>query len=172
MRGSAEPAAGSGYRTDTTEVGKVRQELRDIPQSVTVVPESLIRDRNADTLRDALRNVTGLTFNAGEGGRIGDNITIRGYSVVGDLYLDGVRDAAQYNREVFNLERIDVLRGSASMLFGRGSTGGIVNQVSKRPLTTDLNDASVVLGSHDYRRFTADLNKAQRLGRTDRGARP
>jgi catecholate siderophore receptor len=149
-----------GYQGRTTNVGKVPQELRDIPQAVTVVTDQLIQDRNADTLKEALRNVAGLTFNAGEGGRIGDNVTLRGYSLIGDLYLDGMRDIAQYNREVFNIQRVDVLRGAASMLFGRGSTGGVVNQVSKTPQLTDRNEADLTMGSYSYKRATADLNKA------------
>lgn len=148
-----------GYQGDTTSVGKLQQLPRDIPQSVTVVTEQLMKDRNATTFKEALRNVAGLTFNAGEGGRIGDNITIRGYSAVGDLYLDGMRDVAQYNREVFNLQQLDILRGSASMLFGRGSTGGIINQVSKQPFLADRNEAALTLGSFDYKRLTADFNK-------------
>ena len=149
----------TGYQGVKTTVGKTPQLLRDVPQSVTVVTEQLIQDRGADTLKEALRNVAGLTFNAGEGGRIGDNITLRGYSLVGDLYLDGMRDIAQYNREVFNIEQVDVLRGAASMLFGRGSTGGVVNQVSKRPFLSNLNEAAVTVGSYAYKRGAADLNR-------------
>jgi catecholate siderophore receptor len=149
-----------GYNPGTTAVGKQVQALRDIPNSVTVVPEQLIHDRNADTFKEALRNVAGLTFNASEGGRVGDNITLRGFSVVGDLYLDNVHDVAQYNRETFNLESIDVLRGSASMLFGRGSTGGVINQVSKVPRTYQTNEASLTVGSYNYKRATVDLNRA------------
>lgn len=148
-----------GYQGTKTQVGKTPQLLRDIPQSVTVVTEQLIQDRNADTLKEALRNVAGLTFNAGEGGRIGDNVTLRGYSLVGDLYLDGMRDIAQYNREIFNIEQVDVLRGSASMLFGRGSTGGVVNQASKKPFLSNINEAAITVGSDAYKRGTADLNK-------------
>lgn len=147
------------YRSDSTGIGKLQQAPRDIPQSLTIVPQQLMHDRNTDTLKDALRNVAGLTFNAGEGGRIGDNITLRGYSAVGDLYLDGMRDVAQYNREVFNLEQIDVLRGSASMLFGRGSTGGVINQVSKQPYLRDDNRVAATVGSNEYKRVTADVNK-------------
>jgi len=148
-----------GYQGDKTRVGKTPQLTKDIPQSVTIISEQLIRERNADTFKEALRNVAGLTFNAGEGGRIGDNITLRGYSAVGDLFLDGIRDIAQYNRETFNLEQIDILRGSASMLFGRGSTGGVINQVSKKAKPVDSNEVALTVGSFDYRRLTADLNK-------------
>jgi catecholate siderophore receptor len=148
-----------GYQGGATRLGKLQQLPKDIPQSVSIVSEQLIHDRNADTLREALRNVAGLTFNAGEGGRIGDNVTLRGYSAVGDLYLDGMRDVAQYNREVFNVEQVEVLRGSASMLFGRGSTGGVINQVSKKPHLSDQHEIDVTVGSHRYRRITADLNQ-------------
>jgi catecholate siderophore receptor len=149
----------TGYEPGVTSIGRMPQTQRDIPQSLTIVPETLILDRGADTLKDALRNVPGLTFNAGEGGRIGDNFTLRGYSVVGDLYLDGIRDVAQYNREVFNLDRVEVLRGSASMLFGRGSTGGVINQVSKEPYLFDRYIGTVSAGTHGYKRATTDLNK-------------
>lgn len=158
VQDSREPET-KGYQGGTTSVGKTPQLPRDIPQAITIVPQQLIYDRNADTMREALRNVPSLTFNAGEGGRIGDNITLRGFSVVGDLYLDGIRDIAQYNRETFNLEQIDVLRGSASMLFGRGSTGGIINQASKVPLLTDRYETALTVGTDDYYRATADLNK-------------
>ena len=150
----------AGYQGGKSRVGKLDQLPRDIPQSLTIVPRQLMQDRNADSLREALRNVPGLTFNAGEGGRIGDNITLRGYSAVGDLYLDGIRDIAQYNRETFNLEQIDVLRGSASMLFGRGSTGGIINQVSKVPAPIDQFTTALTYGSHDYKRATLDAQQA------------
>lgn len=157
-------AVNESYQAGVTTVGKVPLAPRDIPQSLTTVTSQLMTERGADSMRDALRNVAGLTFNAGEGGRIGDNITLRGYSAVGDLYLDGMRDIAQYNRETFNLERIEVLRGSASMIFGRGSTGGIINQVSKTPLTIDRYTAAVTLGTQSYKRAIADLNKS--LGET------
>jgi catecholate siderophore receptor len=148
-----------GYQPGITNTTKLPLLPRDIPASITTVPQQLMYDRSADTFREALRNVPGLTYNAGEGGRIGDNITLRGYSVVGDIYLDGIRDIAQYNRDLFNIESIDVLRGSASMLFGRGSTGGIINQVSKQPVLYDRYEASLTAGSYKYFRETADLNK-------------
>src|SRR5690606_31560459 len=110
--------------------------------------------------KDALRNVAGLTFNAGEGGgaMVGDNISLRGYSTIGDMYLDGVRDVAQYNRETFNLEQVEVLRGSVSMLYGRGSTGGIINQVSKTPKRQDHYEVNLAGGSNRFMRVTTDVN--------------
>jgi catecholate siderophore receptor len=148
------------YQPELTSVGKLQQAPRDIPQSLTVIPESVYRDRGNASLQQALGNAPGITFAAGEGGRIGDNFSMRGFPIYGDLYLDGMRDLAQYNRDLFNLQQIDVLRGSASMLFGRGSTGGVVNQVSKQPMRVDECEASVTLGSYGYSRATVDLNKA------------
>ncbi len=149
-------------RATTSTIGKGNQELRDIPQSVTVVTEKLIVDRNIDTVREALHSTAGVTFLAAEGGE--EDIRLRGFSLAatGDIFLDGMRDAAFYDRDTFNYDRIDVLRGSASMLFGRGSTGGAVNQVSKVPRLVDEKNVTLTLGNHEYRRVVADLN--QRVG--------
>jgi len=142
----------------TTHIGKGTQELRDIPQSVTVITERLIDDRNIDTLKEALHNTAGISFLAAEGGE--EDIRLRGYSLqaTGDIFVDGIRDPAFYDRDSFNWDRLEVLRGSASMLFGRGSTGGAVNQASKGPLLFGRNEVSVTLGSGDTLRSTADLN--------------
>jgi len=148
-----------GYNASTTNVGKTTQAVKDIPQAITIVPKELMQDKNNDNLKDALRNVAGMTFNAGEGGRIGDNMNLRGFYSFGDSYMDGIRDTAQYNRETFNLEQIDVLRGSGSMLFGRGQAGGVINQVSKAPFMTDKGNVSGTVGSYDYYRSTTDINK-------------
>ena len=148
-----------GYQSTKTRVGKVLQDPHDIPQAITTVTHSLMHDQQVGSLREALRNVSGLTFNAAEGGRSGDNMNLRGFYTFGDIYLDGIRDTAQYNRETFNLEQVDVLRGSAAMLFGRGQAGGVINQVSKTPKLYDENTVSASFGNYDYRQFTGDFNK-------------
>ncbi len=147
------------YLTQQTRIGKMLQNPHDIPQAVTSIPQALIHDQQTGQLREAMRNVSGLTFNAAEGGRSGDNMMLRGFYTFGDMYLDGVRDTAQYNRETFNLEQIDVLRGAAAMLFGRGQAGGVINQVSKPAFLFDKNTVSVSGGTDQYQQFTADLNK-------------
>ncbi len=146
------------YQATTTTAGKGKQELRDIPQGVTVVTEKLIDDKNLDTLRAALHSVSGIAFEAGEGGAIGDLIRLRGFSTRGDIFQDGLRDIAQYNRDTFNQDRIEVLRGSASMLYGRGSTGGIINQVSKQPFLLNRSVVDLTAGTEDYYRLTGDFN--------------
>jgi len=125
---------------------------------VTVVTERLIDDRNLDTIKEALKNTAGVTFLAAEGGE--EDIRLRGFALqsTGDMFIDGMRDPAFYERDTFNLDRMEVLRGSASMLFGRGSTGGAVNQVSKVPRLIDSHQVDLTLGSHAYRRVTGDFN--------------
>ena len=149
----------TGYQATKTRVGKTLQDPHDIPQAITTVTHDLMHDQQVGSLREALRNVSGLTFNAAEGGRAGDNFMLRGFYSFGDIYLDGVRDTAQYNRETFNLEQVDVLRGSAAMLFGRGQAGGVINQVSKMAELNDENTITGSLGNYDYHQFTGDFNK-------------
>ena len=158
VNGKAEPQGRDSLRTTTTAIGKGSQQLRDIPQSITVITEKLIDDRNLDTMKDVLRNAGGITFQAAEGGE--EDIRLRGFSLAGtgDIFLDGMRDPAFYDRDTFNNDRIEVMRGSASMLFGRGSTGGAVNQVSKVPRLFTEHEVSTTLGSHDFRRVTGDFN--------------
>ncbi len=149
----------NSVRATETRIGKGKQALRDIPQSVTVVTEKLIDDRNLDTMKDVLKNTAGISFLAAEGGE--EDIRLRGFSLqaTGDVFVDGVRDPAFYERDTFNLDRLEVLRGSASMLFGRGSTGGAVNQVSKTPRLMDENQVDVTVGSHNHVRLVGDFNK-------------
>jgi catecholate siderophore receptor len=162
VRATAAPENASGkesLRASTSSIGKGQQPLRDIPQSVTVVTERLIDDRNLDTLKDALKNASGISFQAAEGAE--EDIRLRGFSLQasGDIFIDGMRDPAFYERDSFNWDRLEVLRGSASMLFGRGSTGGAVNQVSKQPVLVDQNEVSLTIGTSQYVRTLGDFNK-------------
>lgn len=147
-------------RVTESTIGKGKQKLRDIPQSVTVVTEKLLDDRRIDTVKEALKNTAGVTFLAAENGE--EDVRLRGFSLAqtGDIFVDGMRDPAFYDRDTFNLDRMEVLRGSASMLFGRGSTGGAINQVSKLPRLMDEGEIDLTLGNHKYRRGTVDLNRA------------
>jgi catecholate siderophore receptor len=157
-KGAAEPKGNDSLRTTTTTIGKGQQKLRDIPQSVTVATEKLIEDRNLDTLKETLKSTAGVTFMAAEGGE--EDIRLRGFSLAqaGDIYVDGLREPAFYERDTFNYDRLELLRGSASMLFGRGSTGGVVNQVSKVPQLGNEHEVRATVGNHAYRRITGDFN--------------
>lgn len=148
-----------GYQATKTRVGKTYQDPQDVPQAVTTLTRELLHDQQVGSLREALRNVVGLSVNAAEGGRAGDNFNLRGFYTFGDIYLDNMRDTAQYNRETFNLEQVDVLRGSAAMLFGRGQAGGVINQVSKMAELRDKNTLTASGGEYDYHQFTGDFNK-------------
>ncbi len=146
------------YRAAKTRVGKVVQDPHDVPQAITTVTRALLDEQDANSLREAMRNVSGLSFNAAEGGRSGDNMNLRGFYTFGDMYLDGIRDTAQYNREMFSIEQVDVLRGAAAMLFGRGQAGGVINQVSRLPMLYGVNKAELGVGTEDFRELKIDFN--------------
>ena len=157
-KATAEPTGKESLNATTTSIGKGKQELRDVPQSITVVTERLLDDRNLDTLKEALKNTGGVTFLAAEGGE--EDIRLRGFSLQGsgDIFIDGMRDPAFYDRDSFNWDRLEVLRGSASMLFGRGSTGGAVNQVSKQPFLSTRREVTLTGGTGEYLRALGDFN--------------
>jgi catecholate siderophore receptor len=154
VAGSADYAPGN-----TTIGGKAPALLRDIPQTVTVINREVLNAQAANSMTEALRNVPGITIAAGEGGAIGDNINLRGFSARTDVFMDGFRDRGQYTRDTFSIEAIEVLKGPSSMLFGRGSTGGVINQVSKKPTLKEFSEVSASVGSNDYYRGTLDLNR-------------
>src|SRR5580698_6283332 len=128
-------------------------------QSITVVPRELMDDQHTTTLRDALRNVAGISIAAGEGSSQGDNFTIRGFTARNDIFLDGMRDFGSYYRDPFNLEQVEVLEGPSGILFGRGSTGGVVEQDSKTPELRGFINGGVSFGTDLTRRGTLDLNE-------------
>lgn len=133
--------------------------LLDTPQTVNVVPQFIMQEQAATTLRDGLRNVPGISVAAGEAGAQGDNLTIRGFSARNDMFIDGIRDFGSYYRDAFNYESIQVLQGPASVEFGRGSTGGVVNQESKFPQDQEFVRGGLQLGTNAMRRLTADVNE-------------
>ena len=100
-----------------------------------------MEDQGVTAVREALRNVPGISLAAGEAGAQGDSLTLRGFNARNDFYLDGMRDFGSYYRDPFNLNEIEVLKGPASILFGRGSTGGVINQVSKQPQLAPITAA-------------------------------
>jgi catecholate siderophore receptor len=152
-------SAGPDYNPATSSIGGgVDTPLRDIPQSVTVINSTLMQAQGATSLADALRNVPGITMGAAEGGSIGNNFNLRGFTARTDLYLDGMRDRGQFYRDVFSLDSVEVLQGPSSMLFGRGSTGGVINQTSKVPTQTPFATASVIGGTQPSFRVTTDVN--------------
>lgn len=140
---------------------KYTEPLRDTPQTVKIVTKEAIEDQGLLSLREILSTVPGITFGAGEGGGgYGDNISIRGFSSSNDIAIDGVRDSAQYTRsDPFNLEQVEVVKGSSSVYSGAGAIGGTVNLVSKTPKADEFTNASIGIGSDQYQRATLDTNK-------------
>ena len=147
------------YRVEDNSLSKLTESIRDTPQSIATLSRELLDDRGATSLNDALRNVPGITLGAGEFSWQGNNPTIRGFSARDDLYLDGLRDFGSYARDPFNLETVEILLGPSSVLFGRGSTGGAINQVTKEPHRESATDLAVNVGSDSTVRATADLSR-------------
>jgi catecholate siderophore receptor len=147
-------------RISNLSTPKLTEPLRDIPQTITVIPRAVMDEQGATTLRDVLRNVAGITFQAGEGGvPAGDLLSIRGFSARTDMFVDGVRDFGGYSRDSFNMEQVEVAKGPTSSLAGRGSTGGAINQVSKAPSLSPIADVTIGAGNASYQRTTLDFNQ-------------
>jgi catecholate siderophore receptor len=151
---------GSVYNPTRLQSAKYTEPLRDIPQTITVIPKAVIEDRGAFSLRDVLKNTPGISMQAGEGGSVsGDNLSIRGFSARSDIYLDGLRDYANYNRDPFNTEQVEITKGPSSSTVGRGSTGGSINTVSKMANLTNSVLSTVSAGTSNLYRGTLDVNE-------------
>ncbi len=121
-----------GYDIEKTPTAtKTQTPLVDVPQAISVISREQLDDQAIATLGDALRYVPGVTLGQGEGHR--DQITLRGQNSTADFFVDGIRDDAQYYRPLYNVERVEVLKGANAMIFGRGGGGGVINRVSKAP---------------------------------------
>ncbi len=144
---------------------KVTSALADTPQTISVIPEEIFNQQGAQNLTEVLRNTPGITFNAGENGfSTGlSNFSMRGFDTSGSVFIDGVRDSGNYNRDVFNLEQVEVVKGPAADN-GRGSAGGYVNLVTKTPHLDATQDFTLSYGfdeedSDERIRATADFNQ-------------
>ena len=158
VRAESERADGpvDGYRaTRSSSFTRTDTPLKEVPASVSVVPAQLMKDQAMQGMSDVFRYVPGVLTHQGEGNR--DQIILRGTSTTADFYVDGVRDDAQVFRDLYNLERVEILKGPGGMAFGRGGAGGVVNRVTKRPLFAAINEASVTYGSWNQLRLTADI---------------
>jgi catecholate siderophore receptor len=132
----------------------------DVPQSIQTVGQQEISEQAVSSLQDVLRNVPGITINAGEGGAHGDSVNLRGISVPDSFFLDGLRDIGLYQRDTFDEEAVDVLLGPSSVVFGRGSTAGVINEVTKQAVLSPMESASLEIGTADTERATADADFA------------
>ena len=144
--------------TESRSALKIDAPLRDIPQTVNVVPQSVIKDQGAQSMEDVLKNVPGIGLSNGDGQR--DQVTIRGFSAIGDMYIDGIRDDALYFRDLSNVERVEVIKGPAAVLYGRGSSGGLINSISKTPNFAPKQEVGVSVGSEGEKRTQFDAGWA------------
>lgn len=145
------------YGVKSTITGtKTNTPLRNIPQAMSVVSEAQIEDQSLRSIADLLMFVPGATPGTGENNR--DQITLRGNNTTADFFVDGLRDDAQYFRDFYNLDRVEVLKGPNAMIFGRGGGGGIVNRVTKRAALKNEQQFILSRDTHGGTRFTADDN--------------
>lgn len=135
--------------------------LANTPQTVNVVTQQVIQEQRLLTMEDALRTVPGITFGAGEGGNQGDTPIVRGFAARGDMFRDGLRDPGWYTRDMFSSDRVEVYKGPSGFAFGRGSTGGAINTVSKLPQATTFVNGTVSGVSSGGYRADVDANGAQ-----------
>jgi len=148
-----------GYlATRSSTATKTDTPLIDIPQSITVIPKELAKDQGSRDMRQALSYVPGIVVGQGEGHR--DAPTIRGVSTTADFFVDGVRDDVQYFRDLYNVDRVEVLKGPNAMIFGRGGGGGVINRVTKKAEGERLYEATTTYGSFDTKRVEVDAGQA------------
>jgi len=142
---------------ETSTATKTNTNVKDVPQALTVISESQIEDQQLRSVADALYFVPGATPGTGESNR--DQMTLRGNNTTADFFVNGIRDDVQYFRDFYNVDRIEVLKGPNSMIFGRGGGGGIVNRVTKR---SSLGEYRQLVGSIDSfggSRLTGDFDQ-------------
>jgi catecholate siderophore receptor len=148
------------FRSTQLDSIKYTRELKDIPRIITVLPADLLQEQNVTSLKDAMRNIPGISLQAGEGNPPGgDQLKIRGFNARDDINVNGVRDLGNYFRDPFYVEQLEVVKGPNSAFSGRGSAGGTINFVTKKPQTAEFNRVEASLGSDGHRRATLDMNR-------------
>lgn len=148
------PALTSATRTATA--------LRDIPQSISIASSALISDSRMASIADAVRYMPGVGIAQGEGNR--DTPILRGNSSTADFFVDGIRDDVQYFRDVYNVERVEALKGPNAMVFGRGGAGGVINRVTRQAEWGQPREMAFQIGSWNNKRLTADVGKGLNEG--------
>ena len=165
VEASPEGVAEGSFKADRAASTKYVAPLLDTPKTVSVITQELIKETNATSLQEVLRSTPGITFGMGEGGNPeGDRPFIRGFDSQSNVLIDGVRDPSSQSRDMFNVERVDVVKGADSVYNGGGAVGGSINLVQKAPLLENSIGGSLGLGTDKYKRATVDLNR--QLGET------
>lgn len=144
------------YAVDESSTAtKTATPVRDVPQTVTIVPRTVLVDQNAQSVADAARNAPGVTVHQGEGNR--DQLVFRGISSQSDFFVNGIRDDQERFRDLYNVEAVEIVEGPAAVLFGRGGAGGLVNLVTRRPSRSAPSSISFEVGGFGHQRATAQL---------------
>ena len=157
-RETVDVSAGGGYQIPSiSSATRTPTALRDVPQAVTIVTNELIADQLMSSIGDVVRYVPGISAHQGENNR--DQVIIRGNSSSADFFVNGVRDDVQYYRDLYNLDRVEALKGPNALVFGRGGGGGVINRVTKEAIFQPLRQFTFQGGSFDNRRFTLDLDQ-------------
>ncbi len=158
VHGAVTVTDSAGYVTSATASGtKTLTPLRDVPQSITVVTQELIKDQMMMSVADVARYIPGISVHQGENNR--DQLIIRGNSTSADFFVNGVRDDVQYYRDLYNLDRLEALKGPNALIFGRGGAGGVINQVTKEAGFTPLREIDLQGGSFGNKRFASDIDQ-------------
>lgn len=149
-----------GYNAKKSRTAtRTETDLKDTPQSVSVVTQDVIQDQSIQSISEAVRYIPGVTASQGEGNR--DALNFRGAGVTtGDFYQDGLRDDIQTYRDLYNTDRIEVLRGANAMIFGRGGSGGVINRVTKEAGWDPVRELSLSYGAYNQKRGTIDIGGA------------
>ena len=162
VRGARESVEVTG-QLPRVESPKYAAPLSSTPQTIQVIPQSVMAEQGTFTLSDALRNVPGITMQAGEGGgassTTGDMFNMRGFNAANSLFVDNVRDDGLISRDVYNLEQVEVYLGPTGTDVGRGNAAGYVNMSTKVPTPVAAYAGTVSAGSQETVRVTADLNQ-------------
>ena len=151
--------SGGEYGIDTTaSATKTMTTLRDIPQSIAIVTRQQIADQSMTSIGDVVRYLPGISAHQGENNR--DQVIIRGQNSSADFYVNGVRDDVQYYRDLYNLDRLESLKGPNALVFGRGGGGGVINRVTKEADFAPLTELTFSGGMYGNKRVTGDLDRA------------
>lgn len=141
----------------TSTATKTNTPLLNTPQSISVVTQAMIKDQAIQSMADTVRYVPGMGISQGEGNR--DALVFRGNRSTGDYFVSGIRDDVQYFRDLYNIERVEVLKGPNGMIFGRGGSGGVINRVVKEAGWNPIRELSVQAGSFDTKRVALDVGQ-------------
>jgi len=149
-----------GFRGVQVDDIRYTRPLQDTPRIITILPDDLLQEQNATSLKDAMRNIPGISLQAGEGNPPGgDQLKIRGFNARDDININGARDLGNYFRDPFFVEQLEIVKGPNSAFAGRGSAGGTINFVTKKPHQEQASRVEAGLGTDQYRRVTFDTNQ-------------